>query len=88
MFKIILTIYTEKNDKYGTKQKFKTKSFGPFTSIDIAKNFMESLVETKIISLKKRSLVELETNLNRDRLSITRIFSSTYQCFDYCISKI
>lgn len=88
MFNVIYTIYIERNDRYGIKQSFKTESFGPFNSIEIAKNFMESLVSKKLIQLKKTSLIQLETNINRDRLSIIREFSSTYQCFDYCVTKI
>ncbi|MGL4739355.1 MAG: hypothetical protein ACRC41_00910 [Sarcina sp.] len=87
MFNVIYTVYTERTDRYGTKQKFKSNSFGPFNSLELAKEFMESLALEKISYLKEKSFIQIETNLNRDRLSITKAFSSFYQCFDYSVVK-
>ena len=87
MYNVILTIYTESVVRGGIKAKEKIYYNGPFSTFELAQNYMDEEVLRKAKMFNENTYIEVEYNSNHDRGSIANQNNNYYKCYDYRIEK-
>ena len=88
MYAVILNVYSESGGKKGIHIKEKLYSNGPFISFDEAQQYMNLEIRKKQLMINDKTIMEIDTNVNRDRASIGFGSSMYYKCYDYHIKSI